>query len=61
MNPVTLSYDEAIHVCALLHDAAFAIDDGDLPRDTWSTEARLVIDLILGRTSAPGQQGEEDR
>jgi hypothetical protein len=47
---VTLSYDEAMAVCLLLAEAADASVDDELLRDTWATEARLMIELILGRT-----------
>ena len=49
-NEVTLSYDEAMAVCLLLAEAADASADEQPVRDTWADEARLMIELILGRT-----------
>ena len=49
-SEVTLSYDEAMAVCLLLAEAADASVDDEPVRDTWAQEARLVIELILGRT-----------
>ena len=49
-DTVTLDYDEAMALCLLLAEAADAtVDDAPL-RDTWAEEARLMIELILGRT-----------
>ncbi len=47
---VTLSYDEAMAVCLLLAEGADASANEEAPRDTWADEARLMIELILGRT-----------
>ena len=47
---MTLSYDEAMAVCLLLAEAADAAVDKEPLRDTWADEARLMIELILGRT-----------
>jgi hypothetical protein len=47
---VALSYDEAMAVCLLLAEAADAVADLEALRDTWVGEARLMIELILGRT-----------
>ena len=47
---VTLTYDEAMSVCLLLAEAADASADDEPLRDTWTDEARLMIELILGRT-----------
>jgi len=47
---VVLSYEEAMEVCLLLAEAADADSQGDSLRDTWVGEARLMIELILGRT-----------
>ncbi len=47
---VNLSYDEAMAVCLLLAEAADASADDEPLRDTWAAEARLMIELILGRT-----------
>lgn len=47
---VTLSYDEAMAVCLLLAEAADASVEEVPVRDTWAEEARLMIELILGRT-----------
>jgi len=47
---VHLSYDEAMAVCLLLAEAADASVDEEPVRDTWAAEARLMIELILGRT-----------
>lgn len=47
---VTISYDEAMAICLLLAEAADASVDDELLRDTWAEEARLMIELILGRT-----------
>lgn len=45
-----LSYDEAMAICLLLAEAADAAVDDELVRDTWADEARLMIEMILGRT-----------
>ncbi len=42
-------YDEAMAVCLLLAEAADASVDDEMVRDTWPQEARLMIELILGR------------
>jgi hypothetical protein len=47
---VTFSYDEAMAICLLLAEAADASTDDQPLRDTWVDEARLMIELILGRT-----------
>ncbi len=47
---VTLSYDEAMAACLLLAEAADAEAQDESLRDTWAGEARLMIELILGRT-----------
>lgn len=49
-DEVILSYDEAMAVCLLLAEAADAATDEEQVRDTWTQEARLMIELILGRT-----------
>lgn len=49
-NSVTLSYDEAMAVCLLLAEAADASVASEELRDTWAEEARLMIEMILGRT-----------
>ena len=49
-SEVVLSYDEAMAVCLLLAEAADASAEDEPLRDTWSEEARLMIELILGRT-----------
>ena len=49
-SDVTLSYEEAMAVCLLLAEAADAAADDEPLRDTWAGEARLMIELILGRT-----------
>jgi hypothetical protein len=49
-SEVHLSYDEAMAVCLLLAEAADASMDDEPLRDTWADEARLMIDMILGRT-----------
>jgi hypothetical protein len=49
-SEVKLSYDEAMAVCLLLAEAADSSVDDELLRDTWPEEARLMIELILGRT-----------
>lgn len=56
---VSLSYDEAMEVCLLLAEAAdAAVDEGSV-RDTWVGEARLMIELILGRTDERGLHDDE--
>ncbi len=47
---IILSYDEAMAVCLLLAEAADASANEEGVRDTWADEARLMIELILGRT-----------
>lgn len=47
---VTLSYDEAMALCLLLAEAADAASAEEELRDTWADEARLMIEMILGRT-----------
>ena len=47
---IALSYDEAMAVCLLLAEAADAAVDDEPVRDTWAEEARLMIELIFGRT-----------
>lgn len=47
---ISLSYDEAMAVCLLLAEAADAAVNEEPVRDTWVGEARLMIELILGRT-----------
>ena len=47
---IVLSFDEAMAVCLLLAEAADAAVDEEPVRDTWVEEARLMIELILGRT-----------
>jgi hypothetical protein len=37
-------------ICLLLAEAADAAVDEELLQDTWAEEARLMIELILGRT-----------
>ena len=49
-DSVILSYDEAMAVCLLLAEAADASVNEELVRDTWVAEARLMVELILGRT-----------
>jgi hypothetical protein len=46
---VTLSNQEALALVLLILDGCEAIEDGDLPRDTWTGEMRLWIALILNR------------
>jgi len=47
---IALSYDEGMAICLLLAEAADAAVDEEPLRDTWAEEARLMIELILGRT-----------
>jgi hypothetical protein len=49
-SEIALSYGEAMAVCLLLAEAADASADDQPLRDTWAEEARLMIELILGRT-----------
>jgi hypothetical protein len=49
-NSVTLGYEEAMAVCLLLAEAADASVASEELRDTWAEEARLMIEMILGRT-----------
>lgn len=46
----TLSYDEVMAICLLLAEATDAAVNEDDVRDTWVNEARLMVELILGRT-----------
>lgn len=52
-----LSYDEAMAVCLLLAEAADASVDDQPLRDTWADEARLMVELVLGRTDERGDHG----
>jgi hypothetical protein len=47
---IVLSYDEAMALCLLLAEAADASVEDESLRDTWAEEARLMIELVLGRT-----------
>jgi hypothetical protein len=47
---ITLAYDEAMAVCLLLAEAADAAVNEEPLRDTWVDEARLMVEMILGRT-----------
>ena len=49
-DQIDLSYDEAMAICLLLAEAADAAVGEELLRDTWAGEARLMVELILGRT-----------
>lgn len=49
-DEIPVSYDEAMAICLLLAEAADAAVDEQPVRDTWVDEARLMIELILGRT-----------
>ena len=49
-DSVIFSYDEAMAVCLLLAEAADASINEEPLRDTWVEEARLMVELILGRT-----------
>jgi hypothetical protein len=49
-SDVVLSYHEAMAVCLLLAEAADASVGDEMLSDTWAGEARLMIELILGRT-----------
>lgn len=49
-NSITLSHDEAMAVCLVLAEAADAARDEEPLTDTWADEARLMIEMILGRT-----------
>ena len=49
-DAITLGYEGAMAVCLLLAEAADASADEEQLRDTWAEEARLMIELILGRT-----------
>ena len=49
-NSVTLSDDEAMAVCLLLAEAADASVASEELRGTWADEARLMIEMVLGRT-----------
>lgn len=45
-----MTYHEAMAVCLLLAEAADATLADEELRDTWAGEARLMIEMILGRT-----------
>jgi hypothetical protein len=45
-----LSYDEAMAICLLLAEAADETSADEELRDTWPVEARLMIEMLLGRT-----------
>jgi hypothetical protein len=49
-DEIVLSYDEAMALCLLLAEAADAAVEDEPVRDTWVGEARLMIEMILGRT-----------
>lgn len=49
-DSIRLSYNEAMAVCLLLAEAADAAVDEEPVRDTWVDEARLMVELLLGRT-----------
>jgi hypothetical protein len=49
-DEIVLGYDEAMTICLLLAEAADGTVGGETLRDTWPGEARLMIELILGRT-----------
>ncbi len=49
-NEIIVSYDEVMAICLLLAEAADAAANEEPVRDTWVEEARLMIELILGRT-----------
>lgn len=49
-DSITLRYDEAMAICLLLVEAADGSVNEEQVRDTWVEEARLMIELILGRT-----------
>jgi len=49
-DEISFSYDEAMAMCLLLAEAADASVNDEPVRDTWADEARLMIELILGRT-----------
>ena len=49
-DQIVVSYDEAMAICLLLAEAADAAVNEEPVRDTWAGEARLMIELILGRT-----------
>jgi hypothetical protein len=49
-DEIVVSYDDAMAICLLLAEAADAAVDEQPVRDTWVEEARLMIELILGRT-----------
>ena len=49
-DAIRLSFDEAMALCLLLAEAADAATAEEMLRDTWSEEARLMIELLLGRT-----------
>ena len=45
-----MTYDEALYIADLLAVAADAASNEEAPPDTFATEARLAINLILSRT-----------
>lgn len=47
---INLSFDEAMALCLILAEAADAVSAEEELRDTWVDEARLMIEMILGRT-----------
>jgi hypothetical protein len=47
---LVLSYDEVMSLCLLLAEAADAATAEEPLRDTWADEARLMIEMMLGRT-----------
>jgi len=49
-SDIFLSVDEAMELCLILAEAADAISAEEELRDTWVGEARLMIEMILGRT-----------
>jgi hypothetical protein len=49
-SEIVLSYDGAMALCLLLAEAADASVEDESLRDTWAEEARLMIELVLGRT-----------
>jgi hypothetical protein len=49
-DTITLAYDEAMAICLLLAEAADAAVNEEQVRDTWVDEARLMVELLLGRT-----------
>lgn len=49
-STIQLTYDEALYITHLLAVAADAASNDDDVPDTFPTEARLAINLILSRT-----------